>query len=91
MQNVKDAKHETFYFVFNRHKLTEGKMYLVEFRFPNAQDNTWVLTHRVSPSVVELGTPTVCRGRKTVIWTRLEETQFNIPGCTGRVKPFDIF
>ena len=65
------------------------KMHIVEFRFPNAQANTYVLARRHFKGHVEVGEPIDSRGAKVYNFVRVEETQFNVKGCTGKHKPYN--
>jgi hypothetical protein len=61
---------------------------LVEFRFPGADANTWVLARRHWKGGVEVGMPIESRGGKVYNFQRLETTQFNLSRCTGYIRPY---
>lgn len=62
------------------------KMHIVEFRFPNAQANTYVLARRHFKGHVEVGEPIDSRGGKVFKFVRVEETPFKAQGATGKVR-----
>lgn len=67
----------------------DTKTHIVEFRFPNAQANTYVLARRHFKGGVEVGEPIESRGGKVYKYIRLEETPFNVKGCTGKTRLHD--
>lgn len=71
----------------NKVNKNDHGLYLVEFRFPNAQANTWVLARRHFKGSIEVGNPVDSRGGKVFNFVAVEKTQFNVNGCTGRMKP----
>lgn len=83
-------KSESVYYALNSNgvKPNDYAMYLAEFRFPNAQADTWVLTRRHFAGHVEVGNPTDSRGGKVFNFVPIESSQFNVKGFTGRIKPF---
>jgi len=91
---VTTEEGHTFYFAFNRANiaLNDFSIYLVEFKFPKALDKTWVLArrrlHNNNNNEIELGNEIQSRGRRTYLWQPLDKTQFNLPGCTGNIKPY---
>jgi len=85
----KVAERTSILATFDANKVGQNDhgMYLVEFRFPNASANTWVLARRHFKGYIEVGNPTDSRGGKVFHFVPVETTQFNVNGCTGRIKP----
>lgn len=81
----------SFVQVFDAHKVKGFKPFQVEFKFPDAGAFTYVLARRHWKGGIEVGMPVESRGGKVYNYTRLENTQFNLARCTGRVKPFNSF
>lgn len=82
---------KSFYYAFNSNKVRDGdsSMFIVEFQFPDAQASTWVLARRHFKGHIEIGEPVDSRGGKVFQFAKLEDTKFNISGCTGRMRPFN--